>query len=144
MQHTKAALKATRERVGMTQQDLADALGVQARSVKRWESPASGYEAPQDAWDVLEEALEAHWEAVDSALEIVAQQAEGLGHMPDAVALTYYRDQAQYDALGRDEGLVGVVNARSRAIADALEADEVEAVWLYPDEGSVRTPGSRY
>lgn len=44
MEKTKAALKALRETVGMAQRNLAAALGVEARSVKRWESAAAeGY-----------------------------------------------------------------------------------------------------
>ncbi len=143
MKHTKAALKATRERVGMTQQDLADELGVQVRSIKRWESPASGYDAPQDAWDVLEKSMREHVAAVDEALDLV-DGIESSHGKPARVVLTYYRDQAQYDERGRDEGKVGVVNARARAVADVLEDEGIEVEWRYPDEGAISTPGSRY
>ena len=145
MERTKAALKALRETVGMTQRDLADALGVEARSVKRWESAAAeGYRAPAEAWAVLEGARETQRQQVAYALEVVRGQAEKLGHAPDAVALTYYRDQAQYDACGRDEGPYGVANANARAVAGALEREGVAVEWRYPDEGAVRTPGCRY
>jgi DNA-binding transcriptional regulator YiaG len=39
MDRTKAEFRAIRETVGMTQGMLADALGVEQRSVRRWESP---------------------------------------------------------------------------------------------------------
>lgn len=145
MERTKAAFKALRETVGLSQQNLADELGVVVRSVKRWESPAAeGYRAPDDAWDVLERAREVQRQQVAYALEVVRGQAAALGQAPDAVALTYYRDQAQYDACGRDKGPVGAANANARAVADALEREGHAVEWRYPDEGAVKTPGSRY
>ena len=141
----KAALKALRETVGMMQRDLAEALDVDVRSVKRWESPATeGYRAPGDAWHVLENARETQRQQVAYALKVVREQEETLGHAPSAVALTYYRDQEQYDACGRDVGPYGVANANARAVADALEREGYQVEWRYPDEGAVRTPGSRY
>ena len=141
----KAALKALRETVGMMQRDLAEELDVDVRSVKRWESPATeGYHAPADAWYVLENARETQRQQVAYALKVVREQADDLGQAPSAVALTYYRDQEQYDACGRDSGPYGVANANARAVADALEREGYQVEWRYPDEGAVRTPGSRY
>ena len=141
----KAALKALRETVGMMQRDLAEALDVDVRSVKRWESPATeGYQAPADAWLVLEEARETQRQQVAYALKVVSEQAKALGHEPGAIVLTYYRDQEQYDAGGRDSGPYGVANANARAVADALEREGYQVEWRYPDEGAIRTPGSRY
>lgn len=145
MERTKAAFKALREQVGLKQADLADALGVETRSVRRWESPAAeGYRAPEDAWRVLERAREAQRQQVAYALEVVRKQTSELGQSPAAVALTYYRDQEQYDACGRDKGPVGVANANARAIAEALEREGYSVEWRYPDEGAIQTPGSRY
>lgn len=66
------------------------------------------------------------------------------GRAPDLVPLTYFRSQEEYDAFGRDAGPFGVANANSRAVADALMARGIEVEFRYPDEGAVRTPGSRY
>lgn len=140
----KAALKALRETVGMTQSDLAEELGVDVRSVKRWESAASDNAAPADAWAVLERARGTQRRQVAYALAVVREQADALGHAPDAVALTYYRDQQQYDACGRDDGPYGVANANARAVAAALEGEGFAVEFRYPEEGAVRTPGSRY
>lgn len=142
---TKAAFKAMREQVGMMQRDLAEELDVDVRSVKRWESPAAeGYRAPADAWAVLEDARETQRQQVAYALKVVREQEETLDHAPAAVALTYYRDQEQYDACGRDSGPYGVANANARAVADALEREGFAVEWRYPDGGAIRTPGSRY
>ena len=55
----KQEFKALREQVGMSQTDLALALGVSERSVKRWESVKyKEYNALQDAWDILDDALQ--------------------------------------------------------------------------------------
>lgn len=35
---TSAKLRSARERLGMTQQQLADALGVDLRTIRRWEN----------------------------------------------------------------------------------------------------------
>ena len=43
----KAEFRAMREMVGMTQATLADALGVEVRSVKRWESPSAPQVPPE-------------------------------------------------------------------------------------------------
>lgn len=64
----KARFRLLRETVGMTQAAMASALGVEVRSVKRWESQEVPQVPPQDAWDLLGDALADQDRAVGAAL----------------------------------------------------------------------------
>lgn len=144
-ERTKADFAALRETVGLTQANLADDLGVNPRSVRRWEQPGQeGYEPPAEAWEVLDRYADLRRQMVDHARETVMQAGERMGGQPGQVVLTYYRSQEQYDDLGRDEGWYGVANANARAVASELAHYGVTACFRYPEEGAIRTPGSRY
>lgn len=144
-ERTKADFAALRETVGLTQANLADDLGVNPRSVRRWEQPGQeGYEPPAEAWEVLDRYADLRRRMVDHARETVMQAGERMGGQPGQVVLTYYRSQEQYDDLGRDEGWYGVANANARAVASELAHYGVTACFRYPEEGAIRTPGSRY
>ena len=123
-----AGFRARRERCGLMQCDVADACGVNIKTVKRWENPDWG-EAPADAWAFLE--------AVEGARRAVVKQAEEAALRygeRGAVQLTYYRTQEQYDEHGRDEGPFGVANANAIAVADRLESMGFDVGWAYPDD----------
>lgn len=138
---TKADFRAKRETMGLTQGDVAKACGVSLRTVKRWEHP-DWQEPPDDAWEWLIGMHDRHDAAVDAmvdqALEMVRE------HDLEMVAITYYRDQAQYDACGRDDGPYGFVNSIAREAALDLAGEGIETEFRYPDEGAVSTPGSGY
>lgn len=123
-----ADFRARRERCGLTQLDVADALGVRTMTVKRWEKTAEP-DAPADAWEFIE--------AVETARRAVVKQAEEAALRygeRGAVQLTYYRTQEQFDAFGRDEGPFGVANANAIAVADRLESMGFDVGWAYPDD----------
>lgn len=142
---TKADFAALREAMGLTQANLADDLGVQARSVRRWEQPGQeGYEPPAEAWDMLDSYADLQRQMVDHARETVMRTGEEADHQPDRVVLTYWRSQEQYDELGRDEGWYGVANANARAVAAELGRHGFKVRFAYPGEGAIETPGSRY
>lgn len=126
---TKAEMRAIREMVGLSQADLAAAVGVSTRSVKRWEHPEWS-DPPEDVIDLLHEARARQLRTVEGALEVVREHG-----MARAVQLTCYRSQQQYDDLGREPGEpFGCANANSRAVADRLEAEGYEVEWSYPDD----------
>ena len=139
---TKADFRALRETIGLTQGDVAKACDVSLRTVKRWEHP-DWQEPPEDAWAWLLGMLERHDalvdEAVDRALAVVGERGE-----PAAVVITYYRDQPQYDAHGREPGPYGFANSVARDVALDLNDDGIETEFRYPDDGAVRAPGSEY
>lgn len=139
---TKAGFRAIRETIGLNQGDIAKACGVSLRTAKRWEHP-EWQEPPSDAWAWLLDMLDRHDamvdEAVDKALSIAAERDE-----PETVVITYYRDQAQHDAHGREPGPYGFVNAVAREVALNLNGEGLETEFRYPDDGAVQTPGSGY
>ena len=131
---SKANFKALRERVGMSQQDVADALGVSCRTVKRWEHEADRREPPADAVRLLEGQLGVQREMVEYMVGVCERVTEEAGRMPSLVPVTYYRDQSMYDEFGRDSGPFGVANANARAVAQELEALGYEVEFRYPCE----------
>lgn len=138
---TKADFRATRDTMGLTQGDVAKACGVSLRTVKRWEHP-DWQEPPEDAWAWLLGMLERHDAAVDAMVdEAMALVRE---HGPEVVSITYYRDQSQYDACGREPAPYGFVNSIAREVALDLNDEGIETEFRYPDDGALRTPGSRY
>ena len=130
---SKAQFRATRERCGISQQIMADHFGNKVLTVKRWEKPGEA-EPPEDAQTYLLHMLDLHVQAVEAALDAVDEMEEELGKLPSHVDLLYYRSQAHYDRFGRDKGDFSVVNARTREIAALLEAQGIEARFVFPED----------
>lgn len=125
----KAWLRATREICGMSQQEVADAVGVRILTVKRWER--QGFpEPPEDVCRWMLAAREDHDRAVD---EMVSTLSHGRTALIDI-----YRSQADCDReFGGTEGAgvpYGYRNAIARSAAERLRLAGVDVVWRYPDE----------
>lgn len=124
MIRSKANFRAARESVGLTQAALASELGVQVRSVKRWESPEAPQRPPADAWRILQDAYDAQWEAVEAAVA-KAEQIRAERGEPAAVRIRYWPDAESYLERSTDSalGVAGdwrMANANARAAALAL------------------------
>ena len=140
-QSSKADFRALREGIGLTQQNVAAMCGVKVNAVKRWER-VGWPEPPEDAWEALEDMADRHDEMVAFGVAKALELSASTGAAD--VVLTYFHDQQQYDALGRDDGPCGFVNAVARDVAAELTAKGMGVAFRYPDDGAVRTPGSRY
>lgn len=124
---TKAEFRALRETVGMTQQALADKLGVAVRSVKRWEKDYddSSYQPPTDAWYVLYDAKELQTQAIIAAIKAVEDVADDHDTSQD-VEIVYWLSEDDYKSKSID-ALYGIAddwrmaNANARAVARILE-----------------------
>ena len=130
---SKAWVRATRERVGLSQKALADRLGNTVDMVKKWENPKYS-EPPEDACRLLESCLKAHRRAVSVSVEQVETIERQTGSRPSEVTLSYFRSQRHYDEYGRDQGTYGIVNARSREIAAVLESKGYAVQFVYPED----------
>lgn len=129
---TLAEFRAIRETVGMTQGMLAEELGVNPRSVRRWESPdCEGYKPPQDAWDVLDDALDAQRCGIAAALDKLDEIVQEHGAAPDAVQLPYWMNQDAYDEghYVADGGDWHMANATNRMLAERLHERGIEVDW---------------
>ena len=125
MEKSKAEFRALSELVGINQQDIARIMGVEDRSVRRWISPSyPTYHAPQDAWDILEDALRLQQSGVESTIEIVEEWRERAGKEPREVTLIYWQSEDDYREhhSPADGGSWRQANANSRATYAALTA----------------------
>lgn len=123
-----AQFRAMRETLGLSQEDVGDAVGVDRESVESWE--AGEYPISDDVaeWISCEKAVADY--AVNSAISGILTLPE----RPATVSLTYYRTQEEYDKFGRGDGLFGIGNANARRVADALEAEGIDCGFYYPGE----------
>jgi transcriptional regulator with XRE-family HTH domain len=126
-----AEFRAIRETVGMTQGMLADALGVEQRSVRRWESKSAPQEPPQDAWDVLDSALRTQRLGIAAALGKMDELAQKYGDYPAVVNLPYWPSQEDYDRdhCVDDGGDWRMANATNRVLAYAFYERGVRVEW---------------
>ena len=101
---SKQEFKALREQVGMSQTDLALALDVSERSVKRWES--------------------VKYKEYNAAQEV--------GGYPASVKLVYWSSQAEYDEhhCVDDDGDWRQANATARIVSYALHERGIETDWI--------------
>ena len=129
----KQEFKALREQVGMSQTDLALALDVSERSVKRWESiKYKDYNAPKDAWDILDDALQLQRQVVSAALGQIEEAAQEVGSYPASVKLVYWSSQAEYDEhhCVDDDGDWRQANATAHIVSYALHERGIETDWI--------------
>lgn len=145
MSRGKADFKARREQLGLTQQDVAQALTVNVKTVKNWENPRqTRYRISDAAWEYLDRAADVQAQQIAYARSVIEAQSEALAGNTVVVPITYYRDQATYDRFGREAGPFGQANANARAIASELERMGIQVEFRYPDDGAISTPSSNY
>ena len=129
--YTRADFRAMRESLGVSQYDIAAEMGIDQRSVNRWERGREGRDRmpPRAAWSYLE-GLEKIFEPM--VLYIMGKGEEQAPSEDAEVVLRYYHDQIEYDsrALGPmeywgpgHEGLPFMTaNAATREAARRLRA----------------------
>jgi DNA-binding transcriptional regulator YiaG len=129
---SKAEFRAMRESLGLTQQRLADLMGVRILSVKRWELPTYPQQAPGDAWRLLDSMMERQDEAIGEALKQVREIAGQMEGEPAAIALPYWSSQRDYDEHhhAEDEGTWTEANADSRRLASMLRWLGYKVRWV--------------
>lgn len=132
MKHTNANFRAERSYLGLTQQNLADALKVDIRTIKRWEGNNTAYSAPSEVWDYLADVREKYEWTVEAALAKVENLTKEMDE-PRTVELTYYRSQQELEKSGKS-GFVGTQNAITREVAEILRQEGYEVEMHYPDE----------
>lgn len=125
---SKADFRARREMIGLTQGDIADALGVTQMSVNRWEREGFN-DPPDEAWSLIEFHE--------------AEQGRRVGEIAEAfpdgsrAGITVFRTQDEFEAAkalhgGQGAETFGVANATAMEAARTLDALGVEVVFRYP------------
>ena len=87
--HTKAGFKVLRESLGLYQSDVAEAAGVDVKTVKNWESPRlPRARATAVAWKYLENLAEIQEREVGCLVEKIVDETDG-----NPYPLPYFREQ---------------------------------------------------
>lgn len=130
--NTAANFRALREICGVTQQQVADVLGVSVLTVKKWEKGVN--RVPGDALAFIREAAAEHTRAVRAEVAEAAFSAQP----GSALCLTYYRTQEQADLeaglTGEAAGPYQFLNAVRRSVGERLIDMGYLVSFKYPDE----------
>ena len=97
---TPATLATLREALGLTHEEVARLAGVNARTVRRWQSVEYSWAIPDDVAELMWGLMEWVTETVDTAVEGVEAMIEQQGHEPEAIDLTRYVDAASAKRAG--------------------------------------------
>lgn len=126
---THADFMLDRERLGISRADVAATLGFTIRTVDKWERPGDCH-PPQYAWEWLDQMREKFDFVADSTVDMAIRNIP----QNSKVGLIYYRNQEEYDILGRGVGLYGMANAITRTVVDRLADSGYDPVVMFPDE----------
>lgn len=125
----KAEFRALREKLGLTQGDVAHALNVDIRSVKRWENPNySENKVPRYALTYLDRMDDLFTYQIEELLKAFYANNNGSGK----AAVAIYRDAEHCKERCTNDIPYGMVNAMSYELARRLEADGIEVKFYYP------------
>jgi hypothetical protein len=129
---SKQEFRALRELVGVTQQAMADRLGVKILSVKRWESPKYPQQAPYDAWDLLDSLESRQYDICRDAAGSINPKAV------DAI-LPYWSSAGEWETMHPGHDLTWTeANATSRRLASVLFAQGMDVRFSEEAESNVR------
>lgn len=131
---TKAEFRALRETLGLTQQRMADDLGVKVLSVKRWESPKYPQQAPANAWELLDTLQAVQDSAVEAALRQVQVVTHDMRDEPAEIVLPYWASQDDYMEhhylAAESDASWTEVNATNRRIALVMRQLGIKVDWV--------------
>lgn len=136
---TKAEFRAIRERLGMSRALVAEVLEIPEKTVSLWEDASSPRLPSDEAWEMLDEALEHQRAIVNAVIQRAMGEGERLGSKPSTVWLPYWLNQEEYDRYSDDaayglRGNVDMSNANAIATQIALESMGVGVQWAYMGE----------
>lgn len=133
-----AKLRARRELCGLSIKELAKECGCDPLDVRSLEEPWLGGEVSDDVAVAvgarLDELQERMCNMLDYAMEVYEEFADVTQTEQQAIVMPYYRDQAEFDEYGRDEGCFSFANAVTRACLAAFDDLGVPTRLYYPAE----------
>ena len=134
---TGVDFRAMRERIGWSQSEVEYALNVTRTTVKKWESPHTGWHVMPFGWQWIDEMYDAYFAEVDRMIELAEKRIAKAGIAKGGVVtLSYYRNGTKDDHMPRRHGEpAGAANAVSRAVGDYLEEQGYVVRYVWANEG---------
>lgn len=133
-----AKFRARRELCGLSIEELARECGCDPLDVRSLEEPWLSGEVSDDVAVAvgahLDELQERMGDTLDYAMEVYEEFADVKRTDPQAIVMPYYRDQAEFDEYGRDEGSFSFANAVTRACLAAFDDFGVPTKLYYPGD----------
>lgn len=134
MKNQSAEFRALRELLGLTQNNIGDALGRTRMTVKYWENPDCTTNPPDFAWEYMKKRKESQVELIAKFIDEAEKTATTNDEGKKTARLLFYRDQAHYDVNHPEEEkeIYDSANAAACTAAVMLILKGYEIEWDYP------------